>query len=88
MGCGPVAQLLNVTGYHKQFRNISLVGAFLNLALIFFLIPKWGIEGAAIGNAVSMAAWNILGTLYIKKKFGYYIAYLPFVNLNKNYIPK
>lgn len=88
VGCGPVAQLLNVTGYHKQFRNISLVGAFLNLALIFFLIPKWGIEGAAIGNAVSMAAWNILGTLYIKKKFGYYIAYLPFVNLNKNYIPK
>lgn len=88
VGCGPVAQLLNVTGYHKQFRNISLVGAFLNLGLIFFLIPKWGIEGAAIGNAVSMAAWNIIGTLYIKKKFGYYIVYLPFVNLNKNYIPK
>lgn len=88
VGCGPVAQLLNVTGYHKQFRNISLIGAFLNLALIFYLIPKWGIEGAAIGNAVSMAAWNLIGTLYIKKKFGYYIAYLPFVNLNKNYIPK
>jgi O-antigen/teichoic acid export membrane protein len=88
VGCGPVAQLLNVTGYHKQFRNISLIGAFLNLSLIVFLIPRWGIEGAALGNAVSMAAWNILGTLYIKKKFGYYIAYLPFVNLNKNYIPK
>ena len=85
VGCGPVAQLLNVTGYHKQFRNISLLGAFINLILIFILIPIWGITGAAIANAISMAVWNIVGTLYIKKKFGYYIAYLPFVNLNKNY---
>ncbi|MCO5232277.1 MAG: flippase [Chitinophagales bacterium] len=86
VACGPVAQLLNVSGYHKQFRNISLIGAFINLTLIIFFIPKWGIEGAAIGNAVSMAAWNIIGTLYIKKKFGYYIAYIPFINLNKNII--
>lgn len=88
VACGPVAQLLNVTGYHKQFRNISLIGAFINLGLIFVLIPKWGIEGAAIGNAVSMAAWNIIGTIYIRKKFGYYIAYVPFVNMNKNYSPQ
>lgn len=88
VACGPVAQLLNVSGYHKQFRNISLVGAFINLGLIFVLIPKWGIEGAAIGNAVSMAAWNVIGTIYIKKKFGYYIAYVPFINMNKNYTPQ
>lgn len=88
VACGPVAQLLNVTGYHKQFRNISLIGAFINLGLIFVLIPKWGIEGAAIGNAISMAAWNVIGTIYIKKKFGYYIAYVPFINMNKNYTPQ
>lgn len=88
VACGPVAQLLNVSGYHKQFRNISLVGAFINLGLIFILIPKWGIEGAAISNAISMAVWNIVGSIYIKKKFGYYIAYIPFINLNKNFISK
>jgi O-antigen/teichoic acid export membrane protein len=84
VGCGPVAQLLNVTGHHKSFRNISLAGAFVNLILIFFLIPVWGIEGAAMANAISMAVWNIIGTFYIRRKFGYYIAYVPFVNLNKN----
>lgn len=84
VGCGPVAQLLNVTGHHKQFRNISLTGAFVNLILIFILIPLWGIEGAAVANAISMAVWNITGTFYIRRKFGYYIAYVPFVNLNKN----
>ena len=87
VGCGPVAQLLNVTGYHKQFRNISLIGAFVNLGLIFVMIPRWGIEGAAVANAISMAVWNIIGAIYIKKKFGYYISYIPFVNLNKNYKP-
>ena len=84
VACGPVAQLLNVTGHHKQFRNISLIGAFTNLLLIFVFIPLWGIEGAALANAISMAVWNIIGTLYIRRKFGYYVAYVPFVNLNKN----
>jgi O-antigen/teichoic acid export membrane protein len=85
VACGPVAQLLNVTGFHKQFRNISLMGAGVNLLMIILLIPVWGIEGAAVASAISMAVWNIIGTFYIKKKFGYYIAYVPFINLNKNY---
>jgi O-antigen/teichoic acid export membrane protein len=85
VACGPVAQLLNVTGFHKQFRNISLIGALINLLLIIILIPHWGIEGAAVASAISMAVWNIIGTFYIKKKFGYYIAYVPFIDLNKKY---
>jgi O-antigen/teichoic acid export membrane protein len=81
--CGPVAQLLNATGYHKQFRNISLLGAVLNIAMNLILVPKFGIEGAAIANAISMVLWNIIGTVYIKRTFGFYIVYLPFLNLNK-----
>lgn len=86
VACGPVAQLLNVTGNHKQFRNIAVFGAVINVILIFPLIPVYGIEGAAAASAVSMIVWNIVGTLYIKKKFGYYIAFVPFVNLNKNIV--
>jgi O-antigen/teichoic acid export membrane protein len=81
--CGPVAQLLNATGYHKQFRNISLLGAVLNIAMNLILVPKFGIEGAAVANAISMVLWNIIGTVYIKRTFGFYIVYLPFLNLNK-----
>ena len=77
--CGPTAQLLNATGYHKQFRNISFTGAVVNIVLNLFLIPIYGIEGAAIANAVSMIVWNIICTFYIKHKFGFYIMYIPFV---------
>lgn len=81
--CGPVAQLLNATGYHKQFRNISFFGAIVNIVINLFLIPAYGIEGAAVANAISMILWNVVGTFYIKKTFGFYIVYIPFLNLNK-----
>ena len=81
--CGPVAQLLNATGYHKQFRNISIIGVVVNIIVNLFLIPRYGIVGAAIANAISMIVWNIVGTAYIKRTFGFYIMYLPFINLNK-----
>ncbi|MCB0508053.1 MAG: oligosaccharide flippase family protein [Bacteroidetes bacterium] len=81
--CGPVAQLLNGTGYHKQFRNISFLGMAINIIANLILIPFYGIMGAAIANSISMMVWNIVGTFYIKQKFGFYIVYIPFVNLNK-----
>lgn len=77
--CGPTAQLLNATGFHKQFRNISFFGAAINIILNLFLIPLYGIEGAAVANAASMIIWNIVSTFYIKQKFGFYIVYIPFV---------
>lgn len=81
--CGPVAQLLNGTGHHKQFRNISFIGALINITANFILIPKFGILGAAAANSISMIAWNIIGTIYIKHTFGFFIGYIPFMHLNK-----
>jgi len=82
--CGPVAQLLNATGYHKQFRNISFLGAIVNILINLLLIPRYGIEGAAAANAISMILWNVIGAFYIKRTFGFYIVYIPFVNLNRS----
>lgn len=76
---GPTAQLLNVTGHHKQFRNIAFFGAVLNVGINFFLIPPYGILGAAIASAISMSVWNIVASIYIKHKFGFFIGYIPFL---------
>jgi O-antigen/teichoic acid export membrane protein len=77
--CGPVAQLLNATGYHKAFRNISFMGAVVSIIANLLLIPGYGILGAAIANTISMIVWNIIATIYIKKTFGFFIGYFPFI---------
>jgi O-antigen/teichoic acid export membrane protein len=79
--CGPTAQLLNVTGHHKQFRNIAFSGAIVNVIINFLLIPKYGITGAAIASGISMSGWNIVASIYIKRKFGFFIGYFPFLSL-------
>lgn len=77
---GPVAQLLNATGHHRQFTYMSLIAAFFNIIINLFLIKHYGIIGAAIATSLSLILWNLLGVWYIRKKFGFIIAYLPFIN--------
>lgn len=76
--CGPVAQLLNATGHHKQFTYISIAGAVVNIVLNLFLIKNYGVVGASVASTISMIVWNIIGVIYIYQKFGFVIAYLPF----------
>jgi O-antigen/teichoic acid export membrane protein len=83
---GPTAQLLNVTGHHKQFMVIAFFGAVVNIIFNIFMIPAYGIMGAAVASAISMITWNFVASIYIYKKFGFFIGYIPFVSekfLNK-----
>ncbi len=83
---GPTAQLLNVSGHHVQFMLIAFLGAVLNIIINVILIPQYGIEGAAVASAISMVAWNVIATIYIYRKFGFYVGYIPFLSekfLNK-----
>jgi O-antigen/teichoic acid export membrane protein len=81
--CGPVAQLLNATGFHKQFTYISLIGAVFNIVLNIFLIYQYGIVGASVAASLSMILWNLAGVWYIYKKFGFIIAYFPLITHKK-----
>lgn len=77
--CGPIAQFLNATGYHNSIRNLSFLAVAVNIALNFILIPFYDIEGAAWANAVNVIVWNVAGSIYIKRKFGFHIFYFPFI---------
>lgn len=35
-------------------------------------------EGAAVASAFSLVLWKILAMIYAKRKFGFFIGYLPF----------
>jgi O-antigen/teichoic acid export membrane protein len=69
--CGPVMYLLNMTGKEKQARNIIIVASIINVALNLYLIPIYGLMGAAIATGVSTVVWNIMAVFQIKKEYGF-----------------
>lgn len=68
---GPVALVLNMTGHQKLtligVTTAVLINATLNLALV----PRYGMEGAAIATAVSLVVWNALLAVALKRRTGY-----------------
>lgn len=77
--CGSVGTLLQMSGNQKYFQNVLIVAAILNVALNYILIPKYQLLGAAIASFASNVFWNILMVIYIKRKFGFFTIYLPFL---------
>lgn len=71
---------MNMTGHEAPFRNIVFAAAVLSVLLGFILIPRFGVEGAAIAGMTSMAFWNLATLAFIKRKFGRTIGYLPYLS--------
>ena len=76
---GSVGNVLQMTGNQNIYAKILLFGAILNVLLNLILIPRYGINGAAIASMSSLTVWNLSMVLVIKKKFGFYTFYIPFV---------
>ena len=67
---GSVGLLLNMTG-NERYTLISRGGStILNVVLNALLIPKWGLEGAAIATASSTILLNLENTIWARKKLG------------------
>ena len=76
---GSVGYFLNMTGYQNKFNVIVLFAAIINICLNIILIPKFGIYGAAFSSMISTIFWNLFSSIYIKKKLGFTIFYLPWI---------
>ena len=70
---GAVIYILDMTGKQTISRNILLFTAFINIALNWYLIPIYGIKGAAIATAISILFWNIIGIIYVKKIYKFWV---------------
>ncbi len=75
---GSSGAFLNMTGNEKVFRNIMVIVAGLNIGLNLWLIPLFGINGAAVSAAISLCCWNVSTLVYMKIKFGRTTGYFPF----------
>jgi O-antigen/teichoic acid export membrane protein len=77
--CGSTGSFLNMTNNQKSFGKILLYSAVLNIVLNIFLIPTYGINGAAVATAASTTMWNLSASIVIYRKFGFWINYFPAV---------
>lgn len=77
---GSTGMFMNMTGHQHKLRNIMMLAAGLNIVLNFLLTPTYGMIGPAIAGMVSIAYWNIHVMVFIKKKHGHNIGYLPLIS--------
>jgi O-antigen/teichoic acid export membrane protein len=85
---GSVGSILQMTGNQNIYGAILLIGAIMNVGLNLILIPESnplsgfgisGINGAAFASMCSLSFWNLSMVLVVKKKFGFYTFYIPFL---------
>jgi len=67
---GSVGFLLNMTGHERDVARTLLITAGLNILLNLFLIPLFGMGGAASATAISLVVWNIMLYKIVKKRIG------------------
>ncbi len=67
---GSVGFLLNMTGHERDVARTLLITAALNIILNLFLIPAFGLAGAASATAISLALWNITLHQIVKRRIG------------------
>ena len=90
--CGSVGSILQMTGNQNIYGVILFFGAIINVVLNLFLIPEnnpfsvygiSGINGAATASMCSLSFWNLSMVFVVKKKFGFYSFYIPFLSHEK-----
>ena len=65
---GSVGVILQMTGHQTKFRNFVLIALITNIILNLIFTPIYGAIAIAVSTVISMALWNLLGAIYLKKK--------------------
>ena len=67
---GSVGYLMTMTALERQAAFIIVTATVGNIVLNAALIPAFGMEGAAVVNAVTTTAWNIAMAVFLWRKLG------------------
>jgi O-antigen/teichoic acid export membrane protein len=60
-----------MTGHEIEMRNCVIISGLISIILFYFLVPKYGVVGAAIATAVAISSQNILAVIFVKKRLGF-----------------
>jgi O-antigen/teichoic acid export membrane protein len=70
---GPAERLLNMIGQRKQCAIVYATAFAINLMLCVILIPRLGIEGAAVATSVALVAESLMFFRVTKRRLGFNI---------------
>jgi O-antigen/teichoic acid export membrane protein len=70
---GPAERLLNMLGERRQCAIIYATAFATNLALCWLLIPRAGIEGAAIATASALVVESAMLYVAAKRRLGHHL---------------
>ncbi len=59
--------VMTMSSHQKAAGKIITIAACLNIVLNAVLIPLWGLQGAAMATAISMAYWNLTMLRFVHK---------------------
>jgi O-antigen/teichoic acid export membrane protein len=59
-----------MTGHERQWLVLTAVVAAVDLALLAWLVPLWGVLGAAIATTCALGILYVLGTLLVWRFLG------------------
>lgn len=63
---GATGIMLIMTGHQQQWFRLSMAIVVINLILNLTLIPRWGIEGAAVATATTVGGLFAIGLLIVR----------------------
>jgi len=69
-GFGSVGLVLGMTGYERETTKGVAVATVANVLLNMFLIPVYGINGAAFATAITLFVWNVLLWIAVARHVG------------------
>ncbi|MFW6012084.1 MAG: oligosaccharide flippase family protein [bacterium] len=69
-GTGSVAVLLVMSGNERAMRNVTLASLLVGVILYLGLIPLWGMHGAAVACALTVAFQNLMAVLAVRRALG------------------
>lgn len=67
---GSVGVLLNMTGHERDTAKGLALSACTNVALNLILIPRYGVNGAAVASCVTLLVWNVALNRSVRARLG------------------
>ena len=69
-GTGPTMRLLTISGHQNQCLGVFVAALLITLALIPLLVPRFGIEGAAVAAGTASSFWSLTLRFMVTRYLG------------------